>query len=35
MKEKPSNICKTPVVLVDPASVQAFHIFNLQMTGLG
>ncbi len=28
MKEKFSNICKTPVLLVDPASVQAFHIFN-------
>lgn len=28
MEEKPSNICKTPVLLVDPASVQAFHIFN-------
>ncbi len=28
MKEKPLNIRKTPVLLVDPASVQAFHIFN-------
>ena len=28
MKENPSDICKTPVLLVDPASVQAFHIFN-------
>lgn len=28
MKEKPSSIYKTPVVLLDPASVQAFHIFN-------
>lgn len=28
MKEKPSNIYKTSLILVDPASVQAFHIFN-------
>jgi hypothetical protein len=28
MKEESSNNCKTPVLLVDPASVQAFCIFN-------
>ncbi len=28
MKEKPLNICKTSVLLINPASVQAFHIFN-------
>ena len=28
MKEKPSSIYKTPAILIDPASVQAFHIFN-------
>lgn len=28
MKDNPSDICKTPVLLVDPSSVQAFHIFN-------
>ncbi|MCZ6804323.1 MAG: hypothetical protein O7D86_10415 [Proteobacteria bacterium] len=28
MKDKSSDISKTPVLLIDPASVQAFHIFN-------
>jgi hypothetical protein len=28
MKEEPSNTRKTPVILLDPASVSAFHIFN-------
>ncbi len=28
MKEKASKIHKIPVLLIDPASVQAFHIFN-------
>ncbi len=28
MKENPSTISKLPVIFVDPASVQAFHIFN-------
>ena len=28
MRKKPSNIYKTPVLLIDTASVQGFHIFN-------